>query len=700
MADMTASPTENRAPAPAPEAEAEGQASPGGMVTFNIGGVNVNMPADMDDEQRRIAISTFISSEEFSPYIDKKTGAPSRVRLAVGSGPEEDRLANLQQFYPDAIPYGEDNFVFTDPESGRIRLFNPSGMDMGDIAGAAREGAEFIGGALGGAAALVGGQLGPQIATPEELVTVPLAAGAGAATAASLFDVSAEFLMGRIDTRSPLERIGDIGLTFMLNAAGERGGQIVAGQMKNVAQGLKGRATTLVQKFRDLRIDPPAGAASSSHTIQTLEKALESSPFAADVMQKNAEKVLGQTRDAANSIIGKIGKPMTPQGVGETIRGGAVRAAERFQFKQEGAYQAAFDLIGKETPVHLDAVRGLRRSMEMQIRNAPRSLKGALGDAIEFLKNIELDALDNQGTITFQTLRDVRTMVGRDLATPMLVTSSGARNAAFKRIYGALTDDMKAAATITSEEAKRKLAVADRYTRAWMNTAATTLEKIGKFNTDEQVFRYAMAGTRDGGTVLARLRRQFAPEEWDTVAASALERMGLATPGAQDATGAAFSVNTFMTNWSRMSKEAKDALFGGTRYEKIRPDLDTLVEVMSSLKGAEKFANTSNTGRVMISWMTLQAVGGGLATYAITGGSETSGAAGAAAAIIAPRMAAKMITNPSFVKWLATPISQASRIPSHIGRLVAIANDNPDIAEGINGVLQQMATMQPRGGAQ
>src|SRR3546814_16141162 len=87
---------------------------------------------------------------------------------------------------------------------------------------------------------------------------------------------------------------------------------------------------------------------------------------------------------------------------------------------------------------------------------------------------------------------------------------------------------MSAAAKAAGPDAAKKLEAADRYTRAFMGTSKETLQKIVNFDADEKAFRYVMAQTRDGANLRARLRRNFSAEEWDTVAATALKRPGMA----------------------------------------------------------------------------------------------------------------------------------------------------------------------------
>ncbi len=506
-----------------------------------------------------------------------------------------------------------------------------------------------------------------------------LGAGAGTAIGGSLFDIAYNLIGGRIDTRSPLQRVAETGTEFLAGAVGQRAGELAPQAIKSALGTIGAKSQQLMAAYARLHVPAPAGAVTGSRAVGSLEKMLESTPAGGGVMQKNAEAVLRGVGDAADDIARQFGAVQTKTGAGATIRQAAMRAAERFGFKQEAAYQEAFDLVGADSRVGTAAIKALRTTMERELSTAPRSLARALDPALQTLRQIELDALAPQG-LTFQALRQVRTMIGQELDTPMLVGGSGAQNAALKRIYGALTEDMSAAARAAGPEAARKLALADRYTRLFMNTAAKTLDKIDRFDADEKAFNYIVSLSKDGAGLLGRLRRQFEAEEWDAVAATVLHRLGQATPGAQDATGRAFSVNTFLTNWNRMLPEARQTLFGGSRYKELTPLLDDLVTVAGSLKDMEKLANTSNTGRVMIAHMTLTTLMAGLGGLA---GGTPGAFAGAGAQVAAPWVGARLLTSPSFVRWLTTPVTEVNGLAAHLGRLVAIAEAEPEIKDAI-----------------
>ena len=670
------------APTPAAEVSPE-------FMSFMLPGFPrpIELPSNLSDADRAKAINAYLQSDAAKEFIDQDSGAPAFVRAQVGSAPTEDRLANIRRFYPDAAPYDDDNFIYTNPDTGRLTLYNDRGLSVGDVASLTREAFVATGGTFG---AILGVPAGPP--------GIAVGAGSGATVAGELYDTYSNVFLNRVDTRSVFDRSVDAGTEFFLSAVGQRGGELLTEGTKRVLGGGTQKAKQLAAKFRSLRIDPPAGAVSSSNTVATLEQALGASPFSSDVVQKQATRVLEQITQAAKNTVAKIGTPVSKAEAGSVIRTAASNAAGRFKATQNAAYEKAFDLIGKDAPVALDAVRALRESLENQLNEAPGSLQRSLGQAINTLKTIEMDATESavSGTIPFSALRQIRTAIGKDLDEPLLAGSTGSQNAAMRQVYGALTEDMSAVAKLAGPEARKALEVADRYTRAWMNTAGVTLNKIGKFDTDEQAYNFAMSRLGDGGTNLQRLRNQFEPEEWDTVAASVLEKIGLARPGAQDATGDVFSVNTFLTNWSKMSAEAKNALFGGKRYAEMREGLDTLVDVASSLKGVEKLANTSNTGRVLITYLTLTGAGTGLAEM---GAGQGAGALSAfLVGGLTSRYSAKLITSPKFINWLTTPVTNPNGIGAHFGRLTAIAAEDPALKEPIAAFLRTFeGAPQPQG---
>jgi hypothetical protein len=64
--------------------------------------------------------------------------------------------------------------------------------------------------------------------------------------------------------------------------------------------------------------------------------------------------------------------------------------------------------------------------------------------------------------------------------------------------------------------------------------------------------------------------------------------------GSESIADAGFSPNKFVSNWNNLSKEAKEAMFGGTEYASLAPALDDLVFTIDRVgKSASQMANPS-----------------------------------------------------------------------------------------------------------
>lgn len=613
--------------------------------------------------------------------IDKKTGGNWKARMRVGGVNMKDKLATVKQHYPDAQLYGDDNILFTHPKTKRPTLLNPPGLDFGDVPGVAREIAETVGSGLGvaGAVALAPATLGTS------LVTIPAAAGAGGATAGALYDASMEHLWDVPDSRSATKRVIDTGVDFGANAIGQRAGDLINAGAKNLAgMGYDAFARATAGRLADaasVGVDLPAGAATGSQVIQSAEQALANAPGSSSIIQPRMQQAVNQVDDAARNIASKIGSSPTKQEAGEVIVSGAKGAIDRFQSKQEVLYEKAYDLIGKDTPAFINSTQKLLGELQAELSAAPQSLAPHISGAIKQLENIVSDSL-NGGGIPFAAWREIRTAIGRNLADPLGSGATSAQNAAQKRIYAALSDDMDLTARTggeLSEAASKALKKADRYTRYNKTRNIPLLEKLSKYEGEaEQALKFAMSGMRDGGSRLARMRRNLKPEEWDEVASHALANMG------RGADGGSFSVAKFITSMTdKLSPGASSALFGGTRYKQIGPLIRRLVSTGKSLKDADKMANNSGTGRAL-AYMSLFGVfgGGGYASADTTGA-----AAGIATSILAPRYAAKLITSPTFMRWMTTSINKAVNpqgVTAQLAKLLAIGKGAPEIREEIN----------------
>jgi hypothetical protein len=283
-------------------------------------------------------------------------------------------------------------------------------------------------------------------------------------------------------------------------------------------------------------------------------------------------------------------------------------------------------------------------------------------------------------------VRQIRTAIGKKLNSPLFVGNE--QHAAYASLYGALTKTLDdTIASKAGPAAQKAWGRANQWYAKARANRIDFLNDIAKKELPEQVAKYIQSGMNDGGTLLTKLRKSLLPEEFDAVAGTVLHQLGRAKPNAQSLgddifdTAADFSPNTFMTNWAKLAPESKKALFGGTRYAKLRPQLDDLAKVSAALKDADKFRNYSNTARNVL-WGSLFTGGG--ANLAYSGGLEAA-AAGAAGAVTLGFSGAKLLTSPRFVRWVTdgmrTVGDDATSFNRHLTRLISVQASEPHLKE-------------------
>lgn len=637
--------------------------------------------------------------------IDQERGAPADVRAAVGAASTpQDRLSTIRQFFPDAQPYLGDNFLFTDPETNRPTLYNPVGMDLGDLASIGPEIGETVGGAAGGALAVPPAVAGIPATGGGSLALVPVGVGLGAGAGREIVTTSASNFGNTIDTRGAGQRLSDAAVTVAGNAIGQRVGELIGQGIGSVFGPVLRRPFTgtttrqLEADFQNLGIRPLAGPLTGNRATQIVEQGLANTPGGASVIQRATNEAIEGLARANDSLAeryarGGLDDLLSSEGIGETIQRGAGRASERFTQRQTALYDGVYSQIPGDGPVsNIPALTALRNQLQGSLSRAPESLQSQLGPALRDLDGLIADA---QAGIPFGALREVRTGLGKRIGDPVLVGENSAQRQYLQQVYGALTEDMNRHAALVSQRAIRDLQVADRYTRRQLTQNIPIINRIMDAGTPEQVFRSVFGGAVSpgqqiqlGGSAIRNIRRNLQPEEWDVVAGSMLRRMGLARPAGQadtaiDEVGQVFSPQTFMTRWNQLSPEARQGLFGGTRYGELIPELNSLSRAANALAQSEKLGNPSGTARAFL-------VGG---TLSLAGERIISGQPGQAAAIVGgslllPNVAARLMTNRGFIRWLTgTMRDVAGGSPSmagRIGRLVAIAEANPEIREEVN----------------
>ena len=705
-----------------------------------------------------------IAARRLSDSVDTQSGAPAGVRAQVAAAQrQEDKLSTLKNFFPDAVPvevfdpeygatkFGRGNFVFTNPETGQLTLFDEDirlfGMPiptLGDIADVGPEIAETVGGV--GAGLLAAGAAGTA-ASPTIIGSVPAATaafiageGLGSATAREAYISILDYFGETEDNRTGLERLGDFSTTAAINAAAGPivsklvdGVKFVSGApIRYATRAMSVPAKEALERMSRAGVSSPTlGQVTGSPLFNLVENSVLSNlPTSTVTMRNNAQQTIREIDASVAKLAEQYGGARTTSDAAYRTMDAAQAARARYDEKVNEMYKAVGDLIPD------DLTSQAKNTIEFTQRYLAdsRSATGKedVATALRQAEKVLQDAKD--GLLTYDRLKDFRSSL---MSTVRKAESQGALDKSEQRVkelVGFVTKDLddlvgsasgrqldmfdEGAGVNAGQEILKRYKAANAFVRENMKKGGDVafIDDVIKRGESEATgaLRFVLSGTKEGGERIEKLRRQFTPEEFNVLSGFMLGKMGTPTAsvmgaseigeaaakeGADIVSDAGFSPARFLTNWNNLSPEAKQALFNGTEYKELVPKLDDLVFTIERVgKAASDMANPSGTGRAIAAMGMLGVLGADTAFGRMMGSDGFEYGFGS---LIGPYAGAKLMTNPDFVKWLTTGVEKAVYNPKsfgqHVRRLGQIFEVNPDIRDEVRGVLQGLTqeTIEP-----
>ena len=647
--------------------------------------------------------------------INKTTGAPVGVRAAVGAATTgEDKLTTIRKFFPDAQQYDKDNFIYTDPKTKRPTLMNENNPvffgiplpTMGDIAGAGPEIAEFVGSGTGAAlmapftpAAMVGG------------------AGAGGALFKKIYEMGMQYGGPTAETRPGMEQAAGVAKDITVNALGQRFGQLVETGLPKlltpIQEKIAGIRQGVPQAAARLGIPLPAGVATQSPAIQRLEAGLLQTPGGAQVIGPMYDEMGNVMGTRATEIAEQLSRATKGPGVmpgvmikekggfGKFVQEGADAAGKRFAQRREQIDDIVENAVGAKNRFPATNTGQLVADLQAEIARSPQTFGPMLQPVIDRAMRVVTDAQSGFGGVPFDALRSMRTAVGKELDRPDI--SGLTQTPALARLYDALRKDVVSAADQSGDIASRAIRLHDRYVRFNREVNLPALQKIVDQGLDVDAANMALSGTKDGIGRLQLLRRNFKPDEWDTVSASVWQQLGNAKAGVKEgaevgADSYQFSPATFLTNWNNLSDSAKTVLFSGERYRNIIPAMNDMVKLATGVRETGKMVNTSNTAGAQMVTSALLGTGG-MVGGGISGDVPTAllgGAAALSGLVLTSNTAAKLLESPRFIRWVSDTsravVNNPNSLNAQIGKLLAIGQAEPGMKDAIDSYYKQIKT--------
>jgi len=453
-------------------------------------------------------------------------------------------------------------------------------------------------------------------------------------------------------------------------------GQGMAAMVKSIfANPSTGAAAKTIDDFAAFGETPTVGMASGKEGLQSAET-ISKSTIGGGALRSRSDSIAANMQKRLAQIADDLSTKEGAEAAGLEIKKGIQGKGgflDRFRETSSVLWNKSDSMIDPATPVTLDNTKAILGQL----------VRGdKVGEILDNPKLVQLSqVLDSGEPIDYSTLKSLRSSIGQKIGNNELI--SDIPRAELKRVYGALSEDIKTAAAQNGDEALKAFERANKFTRSGHERIDNYIERIVSKTDPDKVFD-ALTKGGEGTKTINALKRSLKDDEWEVVASNVIRKMGRSTSGNQTAEGDAFSVDKFVTDWDKLGK-AKNALFSGSdKLESYADDLSKIARAASTVKQSSKqAANYSGTAQAA----SRLAAGTGLATGVLSGSPTLLGLT--AGSIAMNTGGARLMSNPRFVKWLA----QSAKIPTRnsaaaIAALSSVANQSSadDAA-----VIQQLA---------
>jgi hypothetical protein len=450
--------------------------------------------------------------------------------------------------------------------------------------------------------------------------------------------------------------------------------------------------------FERLGTTTTMGQATGSKFLQGVEQTISNYPGGATVIADFGES---QQR-AIGTKVAQMAKDLSPKSSPKKAGMAIEEGAEAFRQRSIGKggtsdqmYSKARKSIPQGQTVVLDDTISALDDLTKPLPGLEKASAVATNEKISAIAKAIKDDIANAASkgeagIPFESVENFRSIVG-DLAGESLFNPTLSK-AKLDRLYGVLSEDIKKSLANNPKALKDWNAATNYYYKAksWLDDIGAELDKAGG---PEKIFTGLVTGVSDGATQLERVMRVLSPKQRKVVASAFLKKIGMKSKGADDTSLVEqFDTVTFLRNYNNLSKEAKRALFGRNQFGKtFADDMDAITKAAKNITESGAYlANRPGTARQVAAGSVLSTVFGLPAFIgALSGGASPALTAGAISATKAAAFTvggayfvSKLMTNPKFVRWLAS----TSKLPPKAGAaqvdLLAKANrDDEDIQE-------------------
>jgi hypothetical protein len=357
------------------------------------------------------------------------------------------------------------------------------------------------------------------------------------------------------------------------------------GMAANPVAGVARTVPPAVSAAERIGVDVPRAIATDSPLVAFTGQVAARAPGGGPLMkaiEESREGLKGAVATAAN----KAGGVTDPAMAGDNF---AAAIETSFKPSVKSGVSAAYDnvaaLMDKTKTTQLTNTQGA--VADILTRRGESAIDG-LGKAVETVS----EAVKRPGGMTFDGIKGLRTHLGEMLDSG--VFPEGMSEHELRRLYGALSEDMKIAAfnagggrAVSALERANEL---NKQVADWKEGIKKVLgpESRSGEGVAGTIIRMAGKGSSADLETLAKARSAVPKEVWQDIASTAISRLGTSRNG--EWTPAAFA-----TDFRNLSDRGKQLLFRSVGSGDVLPFLDDIAEVSQKFVDRGKLANTSGT---------------------------------------------------------------------------------------------------------
>ncbi|HEX4852755.1 hypothetical protein [Arenimonas sp.] len=589
-------------------------------------------------------------------YVTRPLGQAARYGL--------EGLAGTIGIFSDPLAYamgGERASALASRAADAMGLPKPEGALEEVVAGASRAvagGAPILrAGQVSAQAPGLAGRVGQSLAASPRMQTASAAlGGASASTAAQMgAGPTGQFFAGLAGALAPSS-------AAMTLRGAVRGGE--AGRQSMSAN---------IDSFQRAGVASPSiGQASEGRVARGAEVLLGRVPGGAGVMERAGtaqQQAMGQR---VAGLADQLSTRASPEQAGRAIERGIVGPngfMVNFRNQASELYDRVDQFIPPTTPIAVSRTKATLDTLARPTPGAAATSRVLTSGRVADIRNaLDADmqaslAAAGRGELPYEAVKSLRSRMGELIADSTFATDVPTKQ--LRQVYAALSDDLNAAAVATGNpKAIQAVTRANNYYKFGMARMEQLERVIERNGGPEKVFAAATSGSREGATTLRAVMQSLPQDARKQLVAAVVRRMGRATPGAQDDIGEQFSSERFLTMWNTLAPEAKTTLFARMGPTYLR-DMEAVAKTAASIRsGAQVFRNPPGTAQATAQIATAASLILSVAKM------EFGTAAAIGSGVGTANLAARLMTNPRLVGWLArqTKVPSAA-LPAQIAKL-------------------------------